>query len=376
MATIYGEPPLIQGAIYMEPQVGDPPSAQGLVNPQLVSAGRPSASPPRRGRWLLWLLALGVLAVMFLLCLTPLAGLGNLSSGEPRLSEKRVSGPWMARHKVAVITIEGAIMDGEGYPRRQIDQDREDDQVKWIVLRVVSPGGSVSASDYIYHHLRQLREDREIPLVVSMGSLAASGGYYVSMAAGDQKDVIFAEPTTFTGSIGVIIPHFNVAGLMEEWKVESDSIVSHPLKEAGTLTKKLNDQERAIFQALVDDGFSRFKQVVRYGRPALAADEAALDAIATGQVFTAKQALENGLVDREGFVEDAIDRAIELANLDQEQVRVIEYQPQHGIFEEVFLGGRVRSPTFDVAALIDLTTPRAYYLCTWLPALAGLPRPR
>ena len=91
------------------------------------------------------------------------------------------------------------------------------------MLRVDSPGGTVSGSDYIYHHLREMpREKRKIPLVVSMGGMAASGGYYVSMAVGHEPDTIFAEPTAFTGSIGVIIPHYDLAGLMEKIGAKED----------------------------------------------------------------------------------------------------------------------------------------------------------
>ena len=109
--------------------------------------------------------------------------------------------------------------------------------LKALVVRINSPGGSISGSDYIYHHLRELNEKTQIPIVVSMGALAASGGYYASMAVGGTRDTIFAEPTTWTGSIGVIIPHYNIAGLMKEVGVVEDSIASHRLKEMGSLTR-------------------------------------------------------------------------------------------------------------------------------------------
>ena len=146
-----------------------------------------------------------------------------------------------------------------------------------------------------------------------MGGLAASGGYYASMAVGDTEDTIFAEPTTWTGSIGVVIPHYNVTGLMKEIGVADDSIASNPLKEMGSFTRPMTEAERNIFQNLVNEGFTRFKDVVKSGRPKFKQDPAALDKLATGQVFTAVQAEKNGLIDKIGFIDDAVDRAIELA---------------------------------------------------------------
>ena len=95
------------------------------------------------------------------------------------------------------------------------------------------PGGTVTGSDYLYHHVRDLAADRELPLVVSMGSICASGGYYMAMAVGDQQDAIFAEPTTWTGSIGVVIPHYDFSGLLERFDVKDDSIASAQVQTDG-----------------------------------------------------------------------------------------------------------------------------------------------
>jgi protease-4 len=215
-----------------------------------------------------------------------------------------------------------------------------------------------------------------------MGSLAASGGYYVSMAVGTNRDigvredakVIFAEPTTTTGSIGVILPHYNVEGLMKDWKIENDSIKSHPLKEMGSITRKMTDEERAKFQAQIDESFERFKDVIVYGRPHIGRNRGDLDALATGEVFTTKQARENRLVDAEGYLEDAVDAAIGLAKLQPEEVRVVRYNPPKTLVD--ILGGSAEAPSvrLDVAALFDLTTPRAYYLYSWLPSMATVER--
>lgn len=327
--------------------------------------------PPRRSLWRGLLSAL-LLTAPFLLVLYLLGSFfGTLTGGDAGvLLEEHHSLARLAPHKIAIVSIEGAILDGEGFAKRQIDAIREDQSVRAVVLRIDSPGGSVTASDYIYHHLRKLADEKKIPFVVSMGGMAASGGYYIAMAAGDTPDIIFAEPTTWTGSIGVIIPHYNVAGLMQRFEVEEDSIKSHPLKQMGSPTRKMTEEERQLFQELVDDAFTRFKEIVRSGRTRFREHPEALDALATGQVFTTNQALENGLVDREGFIEEAIDRAIELAQLDREQVEVIQYQRPFGLFDGLLLFGEAEAPppSAELKALLDLTTPRAYYLCTWLPS--------
>ena len=119
-------------------------------------------------------------------------------------------------------------------------------------MRVDSPGGTITGSNYLYHLLNELAKEKKIKLVVSMGGMAASGGYYISMAVGDTPDTIFAEPTTWTGSIGVVIPHYDISELLEKWNVTDDSIVSNPLKLIGSPTRKVSPelakQEHDILQ--------------------------------------------------------------------------------------------------------------------------------
>jgi len=314
----------------MDPQTSQPHPTATYVSPQIV--GDPSVAGPSRrkggaGRWfarMVVLSGLGLVALLFLGLLRVGGVLGT--STDDGLHEQYHSLARAGTHKVAIISVEGTILGGDGFVKHQIDRVRRDESVKAIVLRVNSPGGTVTGSDYLYHHLGKLVRDRKLPLVVSMGGIAASGGYYIAMAVGDNQDVIFAEPTTWTGSIGVVIPHYNVAGLMERFQVEEDSIKSHPLKQMGSPTKRLTEQERQIFQELVDDSFHRFKEIVKAGRPYFREHEVELDNAATGQVFTTRQALENHLIDREGFIEDAIDRAIVLAGLEKESTQVVKYK--------------------------------------------------
>ncbi len=290
------------------------------------------------------------------------------------IQERFHSGERTGRDKVAIISVTGAILDGRGFVKNQIDQVMKDKSVKAVVVRVSSPGGTITGSDYILHHLSKMREERDIPLVVSMGSIAASGGYYVSMAVGDQPNSIYAEPTTTTGSIGVVIPHYNLAGLLERFDVEDDSLVSHPNKRIMSMTRPMSDEQREIMKAYLEAAFVRFKDQIKRGRPAFRDDPEALDHLATGEVFTAEQAREHGLIDEIGFVEDAIERAFTMAELDESRTRVVEYRRPPSLFDLALLSkARHSRNPIDLAYWLDLHVPQAYYLMTTLPPLLTYP---
>ena len=321
------------------------------------------------GRWgtrAAWIIA----GVSLLSAVASAGAFSQYFQRDARVVEKYHSLSKVAGDKVAIVSVTGAILGGDGFVRSQLEQIEEDESVKAIVLRVDSPGGTVSGSDEIHHRLAKLAEKRSLPVVVSMGGIAASGGYYVAMANRAADDVIYAEPATLTGSIGVIIPHFDISQALRKYDVRDDSITSGPLKEMLSPTKdrtpELAEKERKLLQELVDDMYRRFKEIVKAGRPKL--DDAAIDRVATGQIFTARQALEAGLVDRIGFLEDAIERAVELAGLTETTARVVKYTKPKGLLDEV-LGGAVPGSRVDLAAIAELTTPRGWYLCSWLPAL-------
>ena len=359
------QPPINAQVVHPNPQQGyqQPP-------PQPPFSAFPPPRPPRRRR--------SVFGVLFTFMLVAALGLsllvnmaligGNIMSADAELKVKEqfVSHERMSDNKIAIISVEGTIMSGDGFVKRQIDKAMKDDSVKAVVVRVNSPGGTITGSDYIYHHLCELAKDRDIPIVVSMGALAASGGYYVSMAVGDRPDTIFAEPTTWTGSIGVVIPHYDLSKLLTDWGIEQDSIASHRLKTMGSFAKPMTEEERKIFQTLVDDSFTRFKDIIKAGRPKFKENSKALDKLATGQIYNAEQAQKDGLVDKIGFEEDAIKRAIDLAGVSEDDVTVIRYKPETSL-ASLLMGGNARAGQIDLAALLDVASPRAYYLCTWLP---------
>jgi len=343
------------------------------ITAEAVSApaahGRPHSR--RRANPIVILIVLALLAALGFSMLLNMALIGAASASTAETLEEEFFSRDKFREgtdKIAVISVEGAILTKEGFVKDQIDQARLDENVKAVVLRVDSPGGSVSASDYFYHHLSKLRTESKKPIVVSMGSIAASGGYYVAMAAGKTEKTIFAEPSCFTGSIGVMIPHYNVAGLFEEFGIEEDAIVSHRLKNMGSLGRQMTDEEKKIFQTLVDEGFARFKEIIRDNRTQFGEDPEALDKIATGQVYTAQQAKENGLIDEIDFIEGAIDRAIELAGVDRDAVQVVRYK-RIPTLSSLLLGAQAQSRGFDLQQLFDLSAPKAYYMVTQLPPL-------
>jgi protease-4 len=343
-----------------------PPAA---IPPQVVYL--PAQPGPFR-RWFSWLGWVGCI-----LAVTALIGL----SGKYRdyfdttggIHEKFHSGQKFAKQKIAIIDVSGIIGASDEFVKHQIDRIRNDQNIKAVVVRVDSPGGTITGSDYIYHHLLELKKDRQLPLVVSMGSIAASGGYYIAMAVGDQPRSIFAEPTTTTGSIGVIIPHYDFSGLLADLNIVDDSVVSHPRKQLLSMTRPIRPEDRGVLEAYLQDAFTRFKDVIKAGRPTLCEeDEQKLTALATGEIFTARQAQEHGLVDELGFIEDAVARAAELASLPDDSYRVVTYKAPLGVLD-LFQGvsGKAK-PALNWQSLLEASTPKAYYLASTLPAWTQL----
>ena len=350
------------------PRPFDSPQQQEPLNVEPLRSGRSGLKIFAVLGWIATAFCLLIIAGLTVFLMVQGAAISDYYDTTEGIQEKYHSLNESASDKIAIIGVKGVIMEGDGFVKRQIDRVKEDKDVKAVVLRIDSPGGTVSGSDYLYHHLNNLREEKNVPIVVSMGSVAASGGYYVAMAVGHQEDSIFAEPTTTTGSIGVIIPHYDISRLLEKWHVTDDSIASHPRKQIGSMTKTMTPEERQILQSNVTDMFNRFKEIVKRGRAAFAENEEALVELATGEIFSARQAHENGLVDKIGYLESAIERAVELAGLSQDVVRAVQYKKPAG-FVDILAGRSTRMRHLDLDSVLELTTPRAFYLCTSLPPL-------
>ena len=204
--------------------------------------------------------------------------------------------------------------------REELARAEKDDAVKALVVRINSPGGTITASDVLYREIREFKQRRKIPVVAAIMDVGASGGYYAALAA----DQIFAHPTTITGSIGVIMLTVNAQGLLEKVGVAPLAIKSGPLKDAGSPFRGLTDEERAVFQAVIDDMYGRFVRLVAESRKI---PEARVRSFADGRIYTAEQARALGLVDRIGYLDEAVAAARQAAALDSARV-VMYHRPR------------------------------------------------
>ena len=209
--------------------------------------------------------------------------------------------------KVALITVDGVILDSKEVIE-QLEKHRTNPSVKAIVLRINSPGGGVSPSQEIYEELMKTRQVGHKPVVASMGSLAASGGYYIASAA----DIIVANPGSITGSIGVLVQVPNISGLLQKIGVRSVVVKSGEHKDLASPTREMTEAERQILQRLIDDVHDQFIDVVAKTRKL---DRKKVEALADGRIFSGREAKSLGLVDELGNLQDAIDRAAGLAGI-------------------------------------------------------------
>ena len=238
-----------------------------------------------------------------------------------------------AKDKVAVLYAEGAISDEgaegivEGKILKTIKKIYKDDDVKAVVFRVNSPGGSADASEQIWHAMKML-QDKGIPVVVSMGDYAASGGYYISCNA----DYIYAEPTTLTGSIGIFGTVPNINKLREKVGLDIDGVSTnkHSALNVNAIYRGMNPQETALMQNMVERGYDLFTRRCADGRD-MSQDE--IKKIGEGRVWLGKDAIEIGLVDSLGNINDAINKAVEMAQLGEYEL--VNYPEKKDPFEEM-----------------------------------------
>jgi protease IV len=205
------------------------------------------------------------------------------------------------RDRVAIITVEGVITDARDVIE-QLHRYRDLPSVRAVVLRINSPGGAVAPSQELYQEILRFRHETKKPVVASLGSVAASGGYYIAAAA----DRIVANPGSLTGSIGVIMQIPNLGGLLQKVGIKATVIKSGENKDLVSITRDLTDSERRILQGVLDDVHGQFIDAVAAGRHM---DRARVEPLADGRVFSGRQALGLGLVDELGDLSDAVDRA-------------------------------------------------------------------
>ena len=245
-----------------------------------------------------------------------LIGLATIAVvGVSALSSLLLDSAWFGGERVAVVRIEGVIVDSRD-AIEELRKYRETPSVKAIVLRIDSPGGGVVASQEIYSEVLKTRADGRVKVVTSMGNLAASGGYYIAAAT----DKIVANPGTLTGSIGVIMELANVQGLLEKVGVQSVVIKSGTHKDLASPFRTMSAADRAILQTVLDDVHDQFIQAVAAGR-AMKSEQ--VRDLADGRVFTGRQARTVKLVDELGDLQDAIKLAGKLGGIVGEP-RVVE----------------------------------------------------
>jgi len=214
---------------------------------------------------------------------------------------------------VGIIELNGLIVSSEQI-LKNLTSFRNNPNVKSIILRIDSPGGSVGAAQEIFEDIKRTNEVK--PVVASMGSLGASGGYYAALGA----EKIIANPGTMTGSIGVIVKFPNLEGLFEKVGYKTEVVKSGAMKDVGAPNRPLSDKERALLQGLIDNVFNQFVKAVAESR---GMPEETVKELADGRIFSGEQAFEVGLIDGLGNFTDAVSMAAELGGLDPEQPELI-----------------------------------------------------
>ncbi len=209
--------------------------------------------------------------------------------------------------RLGVVEIEGVIFDSK-HAVEQLERFEEDGSINAVILRIDSPGGGVAASQEIYEAAKRVRQRGKF-VVASMGSVAASGGYYIACAA----DTIMASPGTTTGSIGVIVEMMNITELLNKIGIRFEVVKSGKYKDSGSSSRPMTEEDRKYFQSYVDDAYQQFVGVVAEARRM---EKAAALKYADGRVFTGQQALEFGLIDRLGTYQDAVALAAEVAGIE------------------------------------------------------------
>lgn len=244
--------------------------------------------------------------------------------------------------------------------REELRKAEEDERVKALIVRINSPGGTITASDILYHELLAFKARKKVPVIAAIMDVGASGGYYAALAA----DTIVVNPTTITGSIGVVMVTVNAQGLLEKIGVAPLAIKSGPMKDAGSPFRSLTEAERAVFQGIIDEMYGRFVGLIAQSRKM---PEDRVRGFADGRVYTADQALKLGLVDRVGYLEDVVALAKERAGLGEARV-VMYHRPKEyraNIYSLTPPPSTAESTLAQFAAALGGGGPRFLYL--WWP---------
>lgn len=270
------------------------------------------------------------------------------------LSETTLSGTNPAE-KIAIIPVNGVITRGSMNAfsndsfsldsfTDNIKQIEDDPTVKALILSVNSPGGSVFISEAITKQIKKLKDSRDIPVYTVMQEMAASGGYYISAPT----DRIYASNETLTGSIGVIMSSLNLKGLFDKYGIKQTNITSGKFKDMGSPGKEMTDEDREVFQKLVDGAYDRFVKVVSKGRKM---SESEVKKVADGRIYDGAQALRLGLIDKIGDTDKCVsDLTKELLLTDP---KVVVYQTPNP-FNAFLKGSKMRSPKSELQIIEEM----------------------
>jgi protease IV len=327
-------------------------------NPAL---GGPATVAPRRkgsGWKIFWgiVIALSFMAnvALFLMLIGVIA---IFATGQRGVLDEEIIREGPSRTKIAMISLQGVIY-GESASDiyRQLKIVRKDRHIKAVIVRVNSPGGTISASDQIYMEINKFRKEENIPVVAFMQGVAASGGYYASVAC----DQIIAEPTTITGSIGVISWYLVMQELLEDkLGILPVTIKSGEKKDWPSSFRKPEPKEIQYMQdKVITPALERFREVIAEGRKSTLTIEE-IRVLADGGIYGAKEAKEEKLIDEIGYLDEAIDLAKSLAGIDKAQV--VQYRKPFSI-SDVFSYRKPNLLKFDRATLYELGTPQILYL--------------
>lgn len=380
----------------MSPTPSEPQQPTPPASPQTPASQPPPPAPKKKRRW-------GRRILLAVLVLSVLGNIALYSSFQEYFTagndpiEKFHAGKALASDKIAIIRVQGAIMPPMTERLlKQIEHAGEDEAVKGVLLTVDSPGGLVADSHQIYHKLQKLVNESQKPVYVAMKRLAASGGYYIAMGGGPEGK-IFAEPTTWTGSIGVIIPRYDVSGLADSWNIKSVPLKTGKFKDALSPFRPLTEEEREIWSEILNESFAKFLTVIDENRPELtihkteeptAADDPTVvpnrmelvsekteaadkTNLATGRIFTAEQALAAGMVDEIAFEEEALEQLQKKLGL--EEARIVVYHTPVPLWETLMGLGQAQAADQKQQARLDASVPQAMYYFSWVPPAIPVP---
>lgn len=272
-----------------------------------------------------------------------------------QFKETFVAGDYSSSNKIVVVDIKGVIADAEpnspwsasmansSFISAELAKAAADPNVKAVILRLDTPGGEVTAADMIHHAVMDYKSSTGNPVVASMGSVAASGGVYVAVAA----DYIIANRLTTTGSIGVIAQTYNYTDLLKKIGLKAETYTSGPMKDILNGARPRNPEEVKIIKKFINEVYSDFVKVVAQGRPKITESDIRDTVLGDGRFFSGRQALQYHLVDQLGYFDDAVAKASSMAALSVNDYKVVTYRRAFN-FAEFLVGSKAKPPQLNV----------------------------